>query len=78
MKLVAAGSVSKSYQTNLYAKLSKSLLENVNFDLIYPIFIIQKPARKITRYGVHLPVENVVLLRGLQWCKLSTTKLGFQ
>ena len=54
MKRVATGEVSKKYQTILFAQLSKTLLENVNFDLN-----IQKPPSKITRYVVHLPTENV-------------------
>ena len=52
-------SVSKRYQTGLFAQLSKILLENVNFELIYSIFIIQKPPSKITRYRVDLPKEDV-------------------
>ena len=54
MKRVATSEVLKKYQTILFAQLSKTLLENVNFDLN-----IQKPPSKITRYGVHLPTENV-------------------
>ena len=46
MKCVANGSVSKRYQTSLFAQLSKTLLENLIFDLIYPIFNIQKPQAK--------------------------------
>ena len=58
LKRVATGSVSKRYQANLFAQLSKTSLENVNFDLICPIFNIQKPPSKITRYRVHLPKLN--------------------
>ena len=59
LKRAATGSVSKRYQTSIFAQLSKTLRENVNFDLICPIFNIQKHPSKITRYGVHLPKENV-------------------
>ena len=55
---VATGNVSKIYQTNLFAQLIEILLENVSFDLNYPIFNIRKPQSKITRYGVHLPNED--------------------
>ena len=41
LKRVATGSVTKRYQTSLFAQLSKTLLEKVNFDLICPIFNIQ-------------------------------------
>ena len=44
---VATGSVSKRYQTSLSAQRSKPLLENVSFDLIYPMFNSQKPPSKI-------------------------------
>ena len=33
MKCLATGSVSKIYQTSLFAQLSKTLHENVHFDL---------------------------------------------
>ena len=41
LKRVATDSVSKRYQTSSSAQLSKSFLENVNFDLIRTIFKIQ-------------------------------------
>ena len=59
LKRVFTGSISKIYQTSLFAHISKPLLENVNFDLIYPIFNIPKPPSKTTRYGIHLPKEDV-------------------
>ena len=59
LKRVATGSVSNRCQTSFLAQISKTLLENVNFDLFCPIFGIQKPSSKITRYGVHLSKENV-------------------
>ena len=34
LKRVATGSVLKGYQTSLIAQLTKTLLENLNFDLI--------------------------------------------
>ena len=43
----ATGCVSKRDQTNLFAQLSKTLLENSNFDLFSPLFKIQKPASNI-------------------------------
>ena len=52
MKGVDTGSVSKRYQTSLFAQFSKTLLE-VIFDLNRSIFNIQKPPSEITRYGVH-------------------------
>ena len=55
LKRVTTGSNSKKYQTGLFAQRSKTFLENVNFDLVYPIFEIQKPPSKTIRYGVHLP-----------------------
>ena len=73
---VTTGSVSETYQTNFFAQLPKTLLENVNFDLIYPIFYIQKPSNKFSRYSKGRCFE---LLGGLEWCKHSTTvKLGAQ
>ena len=48
-KRVATGSVSKIYQTSLFAQLLKTSLEIVNFDLLCPTFNIQKPPSKITR-----------------------------
>ena len=60
LKRVATGSVSKRYQTSLFAQLSKTSLENVNFDLICPIFNIQKPPSKIFRYEVHQQQLNSV------------------
>ena len=59
LKNVATGSVSKRHQTNLLAQHSNSLLENVNFDLICPTFVIQKPPSKITRYGLHFSKQYV-------------------
>ena len=59
LKRVTAGGVPKTYQTTLFAQLPKTLLESVNFNLICPIFIIQKPPSKIARYGVHFSKENV-------------------
>ena len=58
-KRVANGSDSKQYQTNSFAKLSKLLLENVNFGIISSMFNNQNPPSKITRYGVQLPEEDV-------------------
>ena len=66
LKCVATGSVSKIYQTSLFAQLSKTLLENVNFDLIYAIFNVQKPPSGITRYGVHLPK----VFRATSWVRM--------
>ena len=40
------GSVSKKYQICLFAQLSITLLENVNFDHIQPIFNIEKPPKQ--------------------------------
>ena len=51
LKCVATGSVSKRYQTNLFAQGVKTSLENLNFDVFHPIFSIRKPPTKITRYG---------------------------
>ena len=48
LKRVITGSVSKRFQTSLFAQLSKTSLENVIFDLICQIFSIQKPPNKIT------------------------------
>ena len=59
LKRVATGSVTKRYQTDLFAQRSKTILENVIFDLICPKFNIQKPPSKITTYGVNLSKENV-------------------
>ena len=59
LKRVATGSVSK-YPTSLFAQLSKTLLENVNFNLKCPLFNIQKPPSKITRFGVHQQQQNSV------------------
>ena len=82
LKYVATGSVSKRYRTNLLAQLSKTSLENVNFDFICPIYKFQKPPSKITRYGVwSTPSKGrcFELLRGLDWCIfLTTAKLGVQ
>ena len=38
LKLLATGIVSKRYQTNLFAQLSKTLLENVHLDRICQVF----------------------------------------
>ena len=54
MKRVATGSVSERYQT-----CNNFTCKNVNFDLIYPIFNIQIPPSKITRYEVHLPTDLI-------------------
>ena len=59
LKGVATGSVSKKYETNLFAQFSKTFFENLKFDIICPIFNIQQAPSKIIRYGVHLPKENV-------------------
>ena len=59
LKRLATSSVPKRYQTSLFAQLSNTLPENVNFNLICPIFVIQKPPSKFTRYGVHLLKKHV-------------------
>ena len=59
LKRVATGSVSKRNQSSLFAQLSKTLFENVNFDLIYPRFNVETLPNKTTRYGVHLPKEDL-------------------
>ena len=56
---LATGTVPKKWQTSLFAQLLNTLLENVNFNLICPIFVIQKPPSKFTRNGVHLPKKDV-------------------
>ena len=38
LKRLATGSVSKIYQTSLFAQLSKTILENVHFDHICEVF----------------------------------------
>ena len=38
LKRLAAGRVSKRYQTSLFDQLSKTILENVHFDHIYQVF----------------------------------------
>ena len=38
LKRLATGSVSKRYQTSLFAQLSKTILENVHFDHICQVF----------------------------------------
>ena len=58
--MIKTCTVSKRYQTSVFAQLSITLLENENSDLIHPIFKTQKPPGKITRYGVHLPKEDVL------------------
>ena len=60
LKHVAIGSILKRYQTILFTQLSKTLPEDVNFELISPTINIQKPQSKITRYGLHLPKDNVL------------------
>ena len=59
LKCVATSGVSKRYQTSLSAQLLKTLFENVNFELNYPIFNIQRPSSKVTRYEVNLPQEDI-------------------
>ena len=85
LKCVATGSVSKRYQTSLFAQISKTFLENVIFDRIYPIFNIQKPPSKIIRYGVHLPKEVVLsyfvglnCVNILQQLNLVSSRLDFE
>ena len=50
LKRVATSSVSKRYQTSLYAQLTKTC----------KILHIQQSPSKITRSGVHLPKKNVL------------------
>ena len=59
LKRLATGSVSKRYQTSLFAQLSKTLLENVHFDINCQVFNFQKAPSRNTRYGEHLPKESV-------------------
>ena len=57
LKCVATGSVLKQYQTSFSTKLSKTSLEDVTFDLICRMIIIQQA--KTPKYGVHIPKETV-------------------
>ena len=70
LKRLATGSVPKRYQTSLFVQRSNTLLENVNFNLICPIFVIQKPPSKFTRYGVHLPKKDV---SSYSWVRMVKT-----
>ena len=79
MKRVATDSVSKGYQTGLFAQFLKILLENVNFDHICSIFNIQEPPSKITGLGAPSKGKCFELPRGIELCEHSTTtKLGVQ
>ena len=46
LKRLATGSVSKRYQTSVFAQLSKTLLENVHFDLNCQVLNFQKASSR--------------------------------
>ena len=67
LKRVATGSVSKRYQTSVFAQLSKTLLETESFDLFCPIFIIQKPSSEVIRYEVTFQRKT---FRAFSWVRM--------
>ena len=75
LKRVATGSVSKRYQT-----LHKNtIFENVFFDLISPLFNSQNLQEESLDKEFTFKGKCFQLLRGLEWCKHSTTtKPGVQ
>ena len=67
LKRLATGSVSKRYETNLFAQLSKSLLENVHFDLFVKYLIFIKLQAKT------LDMENTFqrkLFQAFSWVRM--------
>ena len=59
LKRRATGSASKRYQTSLFSQLSKILLENLSFELFYPIPNDRNPPSNTTRHRVNLLKEDV-------------------
>ena len=58
LKRLATVSVSKRYQTSLFAQLSKTILETYTSTIFVKCLIFEEAPSKNTRYGEHLPKEN--------------------
>ena len=68
LKRVASDSVTKKYQTNLYAQFPKTSLENVNFDFSCQYIIFENLQAKSLDMEYTFERKMFRARMGLEWC----------